>query len=182
MDALKRFSIPIKGLKSGLHEYHFDLDADFFSHFEGSPVSEGQFGVKIALDKRPEMLVLDLDFSGKIPTDCDRCLDAIQLPLSGTYQMVVKYSDLERDPDEEIIYLPWEAPELNVAQYLYENIILALPMIRTCDELGPDRSCNEDMLKYLDGDPSPSPVEEDEVGENEASIWSELKKKFNPEN
>ncbi len=183
MDALKRFSIPLKGLNSGLHEFKFDLDASFFSQFEESPIIEGQFTVKLGLDKRPEMLVLDFDFSGTIPTNCDRCLEAIQLPVDGQHQMVVKYSDEERDQDEEIIYLPWETPELNVAPYVYENVILALPMIHTYDcQAQEPFPCNEEMLKILDGETDPKPVEEDETDQDDNPIWSELKKKFNRDN
>ncbi len=183
MDALKRFTIPVKGLKQGIHTFEFDLDRLFFSQFEGSPVEEGIFKVLLNLDKRPEMLVLDFNIEGKIATNCDRCLANIQLPIDTKDQTVVKYAEQPKD-DDEVIYITWDTPELNVAAFIFENIVLNLPMITVynCDE-DEKPPCDYKMLDYLDNKES-IPSSEDSGGEPESgnSIWSELKKNFNKDN
>lgn len=179
MDALKQFTIPIKGLKPGVHPFEFKIDDAFFSHFEESPIKQGDIEVNLTIDKRPEMLVLDFGFEGKTPTSCDRCLADIQLPLSGNHQMVVKFSE-ETQEEEEIVYLPWDAPELNVASFIYENIVLSLPMIKVydCDQ---DEAppCDFKMLAFLQPAEEVEPEPEESDGN---SIWSELKKNFNNDN
>lgn len=184
MDALKPFKIPIKGLKPGIHQYKFDVDRLFFSHFEGSPIEEGNIKVTLKIDKRPEMLVLDFDFEGKTATNCDRCLANIQLPIIGQHQMVVKFTEIEKEDDEEVIYLTWEAPELDVARFIYENIVLSLPMIKVYDcEEEENPPCNDEMLDYLNNDQSiPSSETTGEEPESGNSIWSELKKNFKSDN
>ena len=183
MDTLKRFTIPVKGLNPGVHQYKFEVDRLFFSQFDGSPIEAGNFEVKLNLDKRPEMLVLDFDFSGKIATKCDRCLADIQLPLSGDNQTVVKFAEQESENDE-VIVLPWDTPELNVASLIFENIVLALPLITVYDcEEDEEPPCDFEMLDYLDDEES-LPATEDAGGEAQDgdSIWSELKKNFNNDN
>ena len=183
MDALKRFTIPVKGLKQGIHSFEFDLDRLFFSQFEASPVEDGIFKVLLKIDKRPEMLVLDFNIEGKIATNCDRCSSNIQLPINTVDQTVVKYAE-QRKEDDEIVYIPWETPELNVATYIFEHIVLALPMITVyaCDE-EENPPCDFEMLDYLDNDEStPSSEEPDDEPESGNPIWSELKKNFNNDN
>lgn len=184
MDTLKPFKIPIKGLKPGIHQYQFDVDRLFFSHFEKSPIEEGNIKVELKIDKRPEMLVLDFDFFGKTATSCDRCLANIQLPLTGKDQLVVKFSEIDKEDDEEVVYLPWETPELNVAPFIYENIVLSLPMIKVYDcETEAPQPCDKKMLEYLNNDQSiPSAEAQGEEPENSNSIWSELKKNFKSDN
>lgn len=62
MDALIQFSIPVKGLGNGIHEYRFHIDKSFFDQFEHSPIQDGSFEVNFIFDKRPEMFDLHFDF------------------------------------------------------------------------------------------------------------------------
>ena len=82
MSVLKVFTIPLLGLKIGMHEFDFEVSSDFFAEFEGSPISEANFEVKLYLDKRPdEMLVLVFTFQGTTAAECDRCLRFDFLPV-----------------------------------------------------------------------------------------------------
>ncbi|NJN33387.1 MAG: hypothetical protein HC817_03165 [Saprospiraceae bacterium] len=47
MDNLKEFSIPIKGLKTGVHEFNFHIEKSFFEQFEGSAIQDGDFQVHL---------------------------------------------------------------------------------------------------------------------------------------
>ena len=42
MNAFVAYSIPIKGLKQGLHQFKFKIDSAFFALFEGSPIEVGE--------------------------------------------------------------------------------------------------------------------------------------------
>lgn len=172
MDGLVTFSLPIQGLGDGIHEYRFEIDASFFSHFENSPVAKGDIEVFLTLDKRPSMMVLDFDFSGTIRTECDRCLAEIDLPVDGTPQLVVKFSEEEEPEDAEVIFIHPEAESLQVARFIYEFVVLSIPIIRVYDcELDEPRVCNLDMLSMLEKaeEPEPDP-------ENENPVWDALKK------
>ncbi len=167
MEALPEFTIPIEGLGDGVHQFDFQIDKSFFDHFQNSPIKDGKFDLKLYFDKRPDMLVLTFEFAGSYVTDCDRCLESIDLPVKDSQQLLVKYADEPKD-DTEIIYITKETQLLNVAKYAYDCIGLAIPISKVCDEID-DPPCNDKMLDYLD---------EKEEEENESQnnpIWEALK-------
>jgi len=172
MSALKQFNIPIRGLKTGFHEYEFSIDQDFFSEFEGSPIQKGGFEVKFILDKREDMLVLTFDFKGSMSTDCDRCLANINLPMQANEDLIVKYAD-EANEEDVVIYISRETTELNVAKYLYESIILAMPVtnVYNCEE-EKENVCDLEMLKYLE---NKAEKEQEEKLSDGDSPWDALK-------
>lgn len=173
MDHLRQFTIPVLGLKIGIHEYNFSIDDKFFSHFEDSPIQQGTFEVKFLIDIREDMLVLTFDFEGSIKTDCDRCLAAINLPVEGEEDLIVKYAK-ESDDEIDMVYIEPGTAELNVATYIYEYICLARPVtnIYDCEE-EPENVCDLKMLDYLDNKMKEEPTEKKEESSN--SPWDELK-------
>jgi len=170
MKSLNHFSIPIQGLKDGMHQFDFQVDRAFFANFENSQIEDGDFNVKLYFDKRPDMYVMTFSFEGNIQTACDRCLVDIKLPLKGDNQLMVKFAET-RSEEAEIIYIPRGLNELNVAKYVYEFITLAVPILKVYDcENDESPPCNEEMLDYLDNNQQ---KQEDEDSSN--PIWDTLK-------
>ena len=168
MDALEQYTIPIKGLGLGIHQFDFEIKRAFFQRFEHSPIQDGAIQLNLTFDKRLDMYVLQFDFEGFVQTNCDRCLDALDLQLSDSQQLLVKLSAEERIEEAEVIYISPEASMFNVAKYAYEFICLSMPLIKVHSE---SNACNPEMLAYLDGN--------EELEENEETsnpIWEELKK------
>jgi uncharacterized metal-binding protein YceD (DUF177 family) len=176
MERLVEFSIPVSGMGNGIHQFRFSIDDFFFSNFEGSPVESGAITVLLEFDKRPDMYVLDFNFEGTVKTECDRCLAPIDLPVSGREQLLVKFSLEDESENAEVVYVHPEIKKFNVARYIYEFLILAIPMIRVfaCETLDP-RPCNDDMLTYLEESASSDRQNEGQAQEDNP-IWEELKK------
>lgn len=173
MDPLSPFSIPVKGLHHGVHQYDFQIDRSFFEQFEASPIAEGNIEMTLYFDKRPEMFVLEFEFEGKVRTECDRCTAAIDLPIADSQQLLVKFSYEAMPEEAEVIYVNPEISHFNVAQYAYEYICLALPMIKVydCEDDAP-RPCNEEMLRLISQGETSQDTEEPNGGN---SIWEALK-------
>ena len=150
MQALKQFSLPIKGLKIGFHNYTFNLDNQFFAEFEQSPITDSNLKAKLEVEKKSDHLALVLEFTGTVSTDCNRCTDNIDFPLESNTDILVKYDVNEREEDE-IIYIHPDAPEFNCAKFIYDMVILAIPMTTTCDDI-PNKDCNPDIIARLNGD------------------------------
>lgn len=152
MDPFVAYSIPIKGLKVGIHQFKYTLDHAFFRHFEDSPIENGNVEVEVVLDKRETILVFDFSLEGYTDAICDRCTAPIQLPLyEDARQLVVKYGDAEGDDDDdEVVFISREASAFQLAPYLYEFAILALPITNTynCQD-DPNPPCNFEILKFL---------------------------------
>jgi DUF177 domain-containing protein len=149
METLNQFTISIEGLKDGMHQFDFQIDKEFFKHFEQSPIQDGSFDLTLYFDKRPDLLVFTFDFKGSFSTNCDRCLEAINLPLKGNQQLIVKYAESPSE-EAEVIYIERGTQQLNVAKYAYEFICLTIPMIKVYDcDAEENPPCNQDVLDQL---------------------------------
>lgn len=167
MDVFKQYSIPIQGLKVGIHRYEYALDASFFALFDSSPVEAGDVRFEVELEKRSDMLILDFWVDGSVEAICDRCTATINLPISDERQLIVKYGEAEGEEEDEVVFISREASEFNLAQYLYEFLILALPITNSynCEE-DEEPPCNVEILNFLNKNAEETPT---------GSAWDALK-------
>jgi len=150
MQGLKQFSIPFKGLNFEIHQFSFKVDDIFFQEFEDSPITSGSLISNLSFEKKPDHLILDFETLGTIKTECDRCTADINLPLTSNFSLIIKFDDDEREEDH-IIYIAPESHEINVAQFIYEQIILSLPLMKIYDcDFDDPIPCNEEILNILD--------------------------------
>ena len=171
MGVLTAYSLPIQGLKNGIHKYNYVLDGSFFKEFEASPINSCEIEVEVELDKRSDMMVFHAILTGWMDTTCDRCSAGIEMPMEGEHDLFVKYSEEKEEDDDEVVFISREMPSFNLAKYLYEFAVLSLPISNTYDcENDEIRPCDMDVLKYLEGlDTSKDNDTPDE------SIWDALK-------
>jgi uncharacterized metal-binding protein YceD (DUF177 family) len=172
MKILDHFSIPIEGMQNGKHEKTFSIAKPFFNHFEQSLIKEGNFEVKLELDKRSDLIELIFDIAGTFETVCDRCTATVNFPLQTEASLLVKFAD---EPGEElnVMYITRDTHHINVSKYLYETICLAVPLMKVfdCDRL--EKSpCDFTVLDKLDRF-SVEPIEDKEDKAN--PIWEKLK-------
>jgi uncharacterized protein len=181
MGALIQFLIPVKGLQHGVYDYNFYIDSSFFSCFEGSPVQHGDVHIALQFEKQPGMFVLDLRIKGTVATDCDRCLAPIQLPIEDERRFVVKFSTEEEVDDDDVVYIHPDTQQFDLAPYIYEFVILAIPMVKTyaCDQ-EPNPPCDQALLSHYLMQANQDSGEQDDVTTNEDDsanpLWDALKK------
>ncbi len=172
MSILNACKIQISGLSFGVHQFEFEINNDFFSSIQDSLIHKGHFHVNAVLDKKPRMLVLDLSIHGSMNTSCDRCLEAISLPLEGNQQYTFKYkTDIEeQDLDSELIFISGTEQILDISPWVHETICLVVPMIKAYDcENDPAANCNEEILNLIN-------TQEKESNNN--PIWDTLRKEL----
>lgn len=160
MDALKIYEIHFASLKVGSHYFDFEVDGEFFEAFidkedDDSNISEimdGDLDVDVELQRGTNALTLIFDIDGEVAVPCDRCLDECWVPIEFNGELSVKFTKSEIEESErydgEVLWLNVGENVLNVAQYIYESIILSLPYQRVHgeDENG-ESLCDEDMLR-----------------------------------
>lgn len=173
MDTLKSYDIPIKGLNFGQRSFEFAVDTAFFKAFEHSSIEDGAVEVQLRADKRANMVVLDFEINGTVKAECDRCAEEIDLPLTGTQQITIKYSELPREEEDDIIYLHPDEAKLNVSGFIYELIHLSVPMRKltpACEEFPED--CENNFLMDIEYDVEPDDTDEDD--DSGSSVWDIL--------
>jgi len=180
MDYLERFSVPIKGMSVGIHEYQFNIDKEFFKHFEDSQISDGDYDVKVLMDRKERIIILNFEISGEYASKCDRCLANIKVPSLLDYTVYLKNGgDKESGVKEEddVIYIYEEDFNFNLSPVIHQLILLSMPWSNTYDcENDPNPKCDFKMLEYLEGE-----IEdvENEKEEFINPVWEKLKKDFN---
>lgn len=145
------YMIPLSVLKDGRHIYDFVIGNDFFKKFEESEVREGKLEVLVDLDKRSSHFDLVVKIRGKVKICCDRCLKKFFHSIVYENRFLVKYGEIWDIDDPDIITIPADENELDLNQYIYESIHLALPIQRfhPYDKYGKS-TCDPVMLKKLE--------------------------------
>ncbi len=146
MDNKKQFDIEFIKLKLGEHQFEFEIDKTFFEIFESS-LSAQNLSVKLNFIKQINLFNLTFNIEGLLNCTCDRCLDDIQFPIKCQQPVIVKITDNIPEEDEEIVYLPTSAYKINIAQHVFDFILLSLPLKLTCDLV--NKKCNPIMLQNI---------------------------------
>lgn len=147
---MKHFVIPFAGLKAGTYDFAFEIDDEFFAHFERSEISKGKVHVDCVMDRQQRMLTLNFDITGTVTLPCDRCADDYEQAVVGHQRLIVKFGTVEEEESEEIQVIPEKEHELDVSQYLYEYIHLLLPMRRVHGTDATGKSlCNPEVADYI---------------------------------
>jgi uncharacterized metal-binding protein YceD (DUF177 family) len=167
------FTIPVGGKKDGHHIFEFEINKSFFDLFEESEIKEGELIAVAEVLKSPSHLYLDIRISGTVSICCDRCLEMFDHPVDCENRLLVKFGNVMDDSDPEIITVPHDENELDLKQYIYEFIHLALPIQRIHpDKANGGSTCDPVMLQKL----------KEHLVEEEGGIdprWNELKKLMN---
>jgi uncharacterized metal-binding protein YceD (DUF177 family) len=147
--AFKPYDIQFVGLKTGRHEFEYDIDSTFFEAFEYAEFNGASLKAKLFLDKKTTILDFNFEVFGTVNVDCDVTNEPFDLPIQGHFELVVKFGEEFNDYDESILILPHGAFELNVAQYIFELIVLSIPAKREHPGIE-DGTLNSDILKRLE--------------------------------
>ena len=165
MDYLKQFVIPFSGLAVGNHQFEFVIGDKFFERIDFSEIDHGDIQVLVDLDRQERMLVFDIRMDGKVIVDCDRCLDPLELIIQKNEKLFVKFGEEYLEESDDVIVIKETDYQFNLAQYLYEFIVLSLPYQRVHpDDKDGKSTCNPEILSKLEAlrpPPSTDPIWDD---------------------
>lgn len=150
MGKFSTYDISFKGLKEGEHSFSYRLDAQFFELFNESNVKHGLIDVELILEKRSNLLILNTTFIGELRLTCDRCLESYMQPVTQKFKVFVKFGEENNNQDDDIIWISPDKQHVNIAQILYEYIILSIPIKQIHPEKNKGEfTCNKNMLDNI---------------------------------
>ncbi len=116
---------------------------------------------------------LALDLEGTVELTCDRCLELYNQPVQKKAHIWIKFGENIQEDGDDVIWLNPEDYQINLAQIIYEYIILSIPLkhVHPSDHEGKS-SCNPEMLKKLKEYTHPHEEKSD-------GRWEQLKKLLN---
>jgi uncharacterized metal-binding protein YceD (DUF177 family) len=149
MKQLKAFTIKFVGLKLGENCFEYDVEKTFFDLFEYNEFNDANVKVDVFLNKKTTLMEFNFKASGTVNVNCDLTNEPFDQEISNDFDLVVKFGESYNDENEEILILPHGEYELNIAQYLYELIVLSVPSKRIHPGVE-DGSLKSDILKKLE--------------------------------
>ncbi|MFD0834833.1 YceD family protein [Mariniflexile aquimaris] len=174
MKPLKEFTIPFVGLKIGKHQFEYKIEEPFFEYFEYEEFNDVKVDVNLELDKKATLLELNFKITGAVNINCDVTNEPFNQHIENEFDLVVKFGDEYNDEDTDILIVPHGTYEINIQQYIYELIVLAVPIKRIHPGVE-DGTLDSDILKKLE-ELSPKLKEEKDIEEEVDPRWNTLKK------
>jgi uncharacterized metal-binding protein YceD (DUF177 family) len=148
----KDYIIEFNKLVDGQNEFTFNLNRDFVNELSGHASDlVCNITANLVLTKRPSLFELHFQLDGELMTTCDRCLKDLELPVVSTADLIIKISEYERYDDDEIVYVTPQTIQFDVSQFLYDTLLVSLPIQRTCEMA--NETCEQ---TYSNEDPSNS--------------------------
>jgi uncharacterized metal-binding protein YceD (DUF177 family) len=172
----KDYTIPFVGLKIGKHQFEYEIDNSFFELFDFQEFNAADVKVDLLLSKKANMLELDFEVQGKVNLDCDLTLEPYDQEIENELRIVVKFGDDYEEVNEELLILPHGEFEVEIQQYIYEAIVLALPAKRIHPGVEDGTLDSEMLNKLQELKPQTSDQREETKDEDEIDPrWEKLK-------
>ncbi|WP_242203222.1 YceD family protein [Aestuariivivens insulae] len=174
MKPLKAYTIPFVGLKVGAHLFEYKIEQEFFEYFEYEDFNDANVQVNVTLNKKTTLLELHFEVSGEVNINCDLTNEPYNQTINNVFDLVVKFGDEFNDEYIDILIIPHGEHEINIQQYIYELIVLAVPIKRIHPGVE-DGTLSSDILKKLE-ELSPKLNKEKQTEEDIDPRWNTLKK------
>lgn len=147
---LQKYSIPIASLSLGKYVYSFLLDDDLFAYFNHPDVKKGSVNIEVELDKRSNVIEIDIKAKGHLEVQCDRCLDTFNYPIEAEEKLICTIGKQEGYSADNVMVLTKEETNLLLGQDFYEIAVTEIPMQKLHPLDSNNKStCNPEMMKLL---------------------------------
>lgn len=137
----------------------YEIDDSFFGDIDGI-IQRGQLHTTIHIDGNLDSLFrFTIHSEGTVFVPCDRCLSDVAIPIDITDELTVKLGEDYSDEGEAVI-IPEREGVIDVAQFIYEFVVLSLP-VKIVHGSG---ECDADMMATLEEHLSDRDIEDDNEG------------------
>ena len=166
MSKFELYNVVLKDLSNEMRMFEYDLDDAYFKKIDSPEVQKGNVKAKVSVLKKLTTYELQFALEGTVIIPCDRCLDDMVQPIHYKEKLLVKFGNTFSEEDE-IVIVPEAEGAINIAWFLYEFIVLNIPM----KHVHATGECNKTMVTKLkkhitrqkdDDDDDSSSVEFDE--------------------
>lgn len=144
MAKFAQYNIPLKDLQEEGQTIEFVLDNDYFKRIDSPEVQRGTVKATVKARKKANIFDLAFELDGVVQIPCDRCLDDMDQPIQYKDKLQVKFGEYFSE-EGDIVVVPETDGAINIAWFLYEFIVLNIP-IKHVHQPG---ECNKTMVSKL---------------------------------
>ncbi len=168
MDKFRNYDVEFSGLKTGKYEFRFEIDKAFFALFDAEQeFSNPRIVADVLLEKHTTFLDFRIKTTGIVTLVCDITAEDFDYPIKNELQVLVNFGEEYDDSNEEVITIPVHDHAFNVANLIYENVVLAIPM----KKISPNAT--EEDFKIIEKFNASEPIKTEEISDPR---WDALKK------
>ena len=174
MKQLSEFLIPFIGLKLGKHQFEYQINKTFFDAFDYDEYENSDIKVNVTLEKKSTFMELTLKHKGTVNVPCDLTGELFDFPIKGKIKVVVQFGEQFNNDNEELLILPHGEHQIDVKQFIYEMIVLSVPLKKVHPGIkdGTLQTPALDKLKELAVKNQKQSIKEEEIDPR----WDQLKK------
>lgn len=144
MSKFELYNVVLKDLNIETRVYEYKLDDAYFKKIDSPEVQKGNVKAIVKAQKKNQYFELEFSLEGIVLVPCDRCLDDMEQAISYKEKLQVKFGNKFSEEDE-IVIVPEADGAINVAWFLYEFIVLNIPM----KHVHAPGECNKTMVTKL---------------------------------
>lgn len=186
-----KYKIDLKAMKADSAQYEFVLDNLYFSYIDGPEIQKGKVHVELIVKRTAYAFELNFKTEGVVWVPCDRCLDEMEQSVASSDKLIVKFGQEYAEEGDNMIIIPEEEGDINVAWFMYEFIALAVPMKHVHAPGKCNKTVAGKLSKHLRTNSGDADGDEEDLMETEIEItvgdeeerveqidprWNELKK------
>ena len=124
------YKIPFKGLKIGTHKFEYIIKKKFFTSYVCDDFLDSNVHVHVDFEKKNTIFELYFTAQGTVTINCDLSGEEFAQPIEGKLKLIVEFGEKFNNENEQILIIPHNDYELDIAQYIYEMIVLSVPIKR----------------------------------------------------
>jgi uncharacterized metal-binding protein YceD (DUF177 family) len=144
MSKFELYNVVLKDLSTDTKTLEYVLDDAYFQKIASDEVKKGNLNAKVTVTKKSTSFELNFFVEGYVLIPCDRCLDDMEQPISHKEKLTVKFGNSFADEDE-VVVVPESEGAINIAWFLYEFIVLNIPI----KHVHAPGECNKTMFTKL---------------------------------
>lgn len=149
MKGLEKYDIDILRLEDRTHQFEFSGDSSFFEQFEQDIIEGGNFKVDLDLTKSADFIRLTFEIQSELELTCDRSLRPFIGKFNSQVKHIYKYSDKNEEVSEDLDFITFGTPKINIAHLLFDYILLQIPIKKLHPDIEPDDD-NDGEIVYSD--------------------------------
>ncbi len=157
------YKVDLKSMTKDVQEYEYLLENKFFGDIGGDDIQKGKVRLKLTVKKSAGIYELSFAIEGTIIIPCDRCLDDMEFPVTSNNRLIVKLGKDYSEESDEIVVIPESEGIINLAWFIYEFIVLTIPI----KHVHAPGKCNKSMTSTLKKH-APKGMEDEFGGEGDA--------------
>jgi uncharacterized metal-binding protein YceD (DUF177 family) len=144
MSKFELYNVVLKDIGNETRVFEYDLDNNYFKKIDSPEVQKGNIKAKVSVQKKLSVYELQFFIEGTVIIPCDRCLDDMVQAIHYKEKLQVKFGNSFSEEDE-IVIVPEAEGAINIAWFLFEFIVLNIPM----KHVHATGECNKTMVTKL---------------------------------